>query len=364
MATRRYPHQLGLFTSPSTGDGAEAAHQSGTAAEAPQLALFESAEIRQTSSAREERRVGAAPVAESVHALARSLPTGIRMGTSSWSFPGWAGMVYAAGRYSPTVLSNSGLAAYGRHPLLRAVGVDRTFYGSVETDVFRAYAAQVPSDFRFLVKAQDVCTTPFDRGRGTANAHFLDPVWAGEVVVRPYVDGLLELAGPLLFQFPPLPVARLGGVREVHARLRTFLDGLPKGPWYAVEFRNPELFSAEWYADMAARDVSACVNVHPAALGVGAQRQHLEQASSSRLVVRWMLRPDRHYAEAKEEFAPFDRRLEPDEESVNELSRTLLWWAERGEGVVIVNNKAEGSSPLSIEALSRRWSALRSSALP
>jgi len=363
MATRRSPHQLGLFSpgpaSDPAGDPPSRTHD-GVPTPEPQLALFGHAEPPASSEADGARRVGAAPPNDELVALAATLPSCIRMGTSSWSFPGWAGLVYAPGRYTANRLSNAGLAAYGRHPLLRAVGVDRTFYGSVEADVFRAYAAQVPSDFRFLVKAQDVCTTPFDRGRGTVNAHFLDPVWAAEVVVRPCADGLEDHAGPLLFQFPPLPVGRLGGVREVHARLRAFLDGLPRGPWYAVEFRNPALFTAERYADMAARDVSACVNVHPAAAGLPQQREQLAQASSSRLVVRWMLRPDRHYAEAKEEFAPFDQRLEPDDESVDELSRTLLWWADRGEGVVIVNNKAEGSSPLSIEALSRRWSALRS----
>ena len=42
--------------------------------------------------------------------------------------------------------------------LFRTVGVDRTFYGPVNADTFRAWAAAVPDDFRFLVKAHEALT--------------------------------------------------------------------------------------------------------------------------------------------------------------------------------------------------------------
>ena len=60
-------------------------------------------------------------------ALGASLPATIRLGTSSWSFPGWKGLVYA-GRHSESALARDGLRAYSQHPLLRTVGVDKTYY--------------------------------------------------------------------------------------------------------------------------------------------------------------------------------------------------------------------------------------------
>src|SRR5512136_307722 len=91
--------------------------------------------------------VEAAPISPTVTDLGARLPASIRLGTSSWSFPGWAGLVWS-GRHAADVLSADGLPAYARHPLLRAVGLDRTFYAPLPAAAFAAHAAQVPAGFR------------------------------------------------------------------------------------------------------------------------------------------------------------------------------------------------------------------------
>ena len=58
------------------------------------------------------------------------LPTDIKLGTSSWFFPGWRGLVYD-GVHPQVALSRKGLAAYAEIPLLRTVSLDRTFYASL-----------------------------------------------------------------------------------------------------------------------------------------------------------------------------------------------------------------------------------------
>ena len=50
-------------------------------------------------------------------ALAARLPTGVHFGTSSWSFPGWKGLVYSGAR-TQTMLAREGLREYATHPLL------------------------------------------------------------------------------------------------------------------------------------------------------------------------------------------------------------------------------------------------------
>src|SRR5436305_1316810 len=75
----------------------------------------------------EREAVAPAPVPAEVAALGRELPSEVRLGGSTWSFPGWRGLVYD-GRHSESVLAHAGLAAYAQHPLLRAVGRDRTHY--------------------------------------------------------------------------------------------------------------------------------------------------------------------------------------------------------------------------------------------
>src|SRR5262245_8553585 len=63
----------------------------------------------------------------SVVELGRRRPPDLRLGTSSWSFPGWRGTVYDR-EATAAALARRGLTAYARHPLFRTVGLDRTFY--------------------------------------------------------------------------------------------------------------------------------------------------------------------------------------------------------------------------------------------
>ena len=79
------------------------------------------------------------------------------LGTSSWSFPGWEGLIYDRAT-SESNLSRKGLIAYAQHPLLNAVGIDRGFYAPVSRSQFETYASQVSDGFRFLVKAPDLVT--------------------------------------------------------------------------------------------------------------------------------------------------------------------------------------------------------------
>src|SRR3954471_12622903 len=104
-----------------------------------------------------ERAIDAAPAPPEHVELGARLPSEVRLGTMSWSFPGWRGLVYA--QDAPTgSLAELGLTAYGKHPLLAAVEIDRSYYEPLGEEILRAYAAQVPAGFRFLVKAHEACS--------------------------------------------------------------------------------------------------------------------------------------------------------------------------------------------------------------
>lgn len=79
-------------------------------------------------------------------------------------------------------------------PLLRAVSLDRAFYRALSVAQYVTYAAQVPSDFRFIVKAPAlVCDaqTRDEAGRAfQANSGFLDPELALRTFAQPAVEGL------------------------------------------------------------------------------------------------------------------------------------------------------------------------------
>ena len=112
---------------------------------AGQLSLFESEPTR-----------GEREALERVHAEAREvaahLPADVYFGTSSWSFPGWAGIVYSSER-TTSDLARNGLREYAQHPLLRTVGIDRSYYAPIPVEDLRAYAEQLPASFPCCIKA-------------------------------------------------------------------------------------------------------------------------------------------------------------------------------------------------------------------
>ena len=77
--------------------------------------------------ARRAGKVAPAPVAPELAALAHAMPPRLHLGTSSWSFPGWKGLVWA-GDHAESKLAKEGLTAYAEHPLLTSVSLDRAFY--------------------------------------------------------------------------------------------------------------------------------------------------------------------------------------------------------------------------------------------
>lgn len=306
--------------------------------------------------------VAPAPVSPDVTSLAGRMPARIRMGTSSWSFPGWAGLVWG-GRATAEVLSREGLPAYARHPLLRAVGIDRTYYAPLSAEAFAGHAAQVPDDFRFLVKASQLCTFPVRRegprpGGAGPNPRFLDASFARDAVVAPAVEGLGPRLGALLFQFPPLPRAETRDPARFAARLAAFLGALPPGPPYAVEIRDAALLHPDYAAALAEAGASHGFTVHPTMPPLEVQAVTAPVERQPVLVVRWMLGHGRGYEEARDLYAPFDRLAAPDPESRASVAELVRRAVRAGkQGLVIVNNKAEGSSPLSIVELAREIGA-------
>ena len=312
--------------------------------------------------------VDPASVSADVCGLATALPARIRLGTSSWSFPGWTGLVYAAANGKPAteqMLARHGLSAYARHPLFRTVSLDRTFYAPLTTAEFAHYAAQVPDDFRFVVKAPAAITDPVVRKAGSGeaardNPSFLDAAGAAAAFVKPAIAGLGAKAGPLVFQFPPLGRRMLANVPRLIARIAAFVAALPRDPLYAIEVRDPELVSADFARALATAGAVPCLALHARMPSVDLQAGTLgvNTSAAGPLVVRWNLHAGRSYDDAKADYFPFNRIIEEDLPSRTALARLARTTAAAGRDVFItINNKAEGSAPLSVEHLAKAITA-------
>jgi len=199
--------------------------------------------------------------------LATALSSKVRLGTASWNYPGWTGLVWARD-YPEASLSRHGLAAYARHPLFRTVSLDRGFYRPLTAAQFAEYAAQVPADFRFMVKAPSLVTDAVVRdgsGRGNLpNDRFLDAACALREFVEPALQGLGSKLGVLVFQISPLPFSRLASIPELIDRLHALLRALPDfhsaapEAVVAVEVRNPEWLTPAFTEALRDTDAAYC----------------------------------------------------------------------------------------------------------
>lgn len=308
----------------------------------------------------------AVPTPETL-ALAADLPSLIRLGGSTWSYPGWAGLVWDK-PYSESQLARRGLQAYARHPLLRCVCVDRTFYRGLTVSQYEQLAQQVGDDFRFLVKGPAlVCDAQMrdEQGRGRqVNPAFLDPDLALQDFVRPAMEGLGHKLGALVFQLSPLPPAWLDRMDDCLARLDRLLSALPDLP--ELHQRCPqgviaiEVRDAQWLTDgfvqvLRRHGASYCLGLHPKLPAIDDQLWILRRLWPAPLVCRWNLHR-RHgpfgYEDAEQRYGDYSRLVDPDPDTRRVLARVARATAAAGWPVYIgISNHAEGCAPLSALAL-------------
>lgn len=310
------------------------------------------------------RGIEAAPASPALLALRETLPATLRLGTSSWSYPGWIGSVWAQD-YSPQKLAKQGLRAYAQHPLLRTVSLDRAFYQPLDATQYAAYAMQVPDDFRFVVKAPGLIADALLRdesGRGVdLNPNFLDPALAVRTFAEPALEGLRHKLGALVFQLSPLSEPLLRDIPALLSRLAAMLQVLPSvralapDAAVAVEVRNPEWLVPSLTAILRESGATYCLGLHAKMPPIEDQLPVLRALWPGPLVCRWNLHR-RHgaygYETAKRLYGDFNALVDPDLETRATLARVITGTTGAGHAAyVTLGNKAEGSAPLSVAAL-------------
>ncbi len=298
--------------------------------------------------------------------LAAALPAHLRLGTSSWNYPGWDGLVWD-GEYSDTNLSRYGLTAYCKHPLMRTVSIDRSFYRPLNVAQFAQHASQVGPDFRFVVKAPSLITDALVRdesGRGMrTNAHFLNAEEAVQMFVEPALEGLGHKLGALVFQISPLPGAWLAQMPKLIDRLHNLLRAIPdlkhSAPdgVVAVEVRDPQWLTPQFVNALRDTGATYCMGLHAKMPHITEQLPILRALWPGPLVCRWNLNPVHGafgYEDARDAYEPYDKMIDPDLETRAALVRVIAGTASAGQNVfVTLSNKAEGSAPLSVLELAR-----------
>lgn len=325
-----------------------------------QLSLFSDPDTAAVPAAQPLDRALADRLARAQDVAAR-LPDTLAFGTSSWAFPGWAGLVYPHG-VAASSLGRDGLRHYARHPLLRTVGIDRSYYAPLPIDDLRAYAGQLPDGFRACVKAPASVTSRVvpsfgssRSGTASANPHFLSIERLIVDLLEPLAVAFMAHTGPIVLEFPASARASAQSPASFLDALDRFLEHLPRDFEYAVELRDRAVLTPA-YATMLARHGIGHTYTYWSAMPMPLTQAAVVPVDTQPFaVVRLLLKPGTWYEDQRDRFKPFNRLVEPDPAMRDEVVALTTRALTRGMKVyVLVNNKAEGSSPLTIDALAER----------
>jgi uncharacterized protein YecE (DUF72 family) len=310
-----------------------------------QLGLFTDAAPRQMPSFEADAR------------LAARLPDWIYPGPSTWTFPGWEGIVYPTG-VTREELVERGLGWAARFPLFRTVGIDRSYYAPLEEAELARYAAELPDGYPCVMKAWSAITTMTDPRTGAPNAGFFDAAALERHVLVPAARAFRDHVGAIVLQMAPIHPRDLPHPDAFASLLDRFLGQLPTALPYAVELRNRELLTTSYLEVLARHGVSHVLNLWERMPTIGRQLAIPGVLTAPFVVCRLSIPPGQRYEEQKAAFAPFNRIVKADagvRVDVAELARAC---GERHKRLyVTVNNKVEGSSPLTVRALVEEMAA-------
>ena len=129
---------------------------------------------------------------------------------------------------------------------------------------------------------------------------------------------------------------------------------------FAVELRERSLLTPSYHRVLERHAAVHAANYWSAMPMPGEQAVLVPQASAPFVMVRLLMRPGTRYEQQREDMRPFNRIVQPDERMREEVVGILRRAArEKRRTYLLVNNKAEGSSPLTIEAIARRLAGVK-----
>jgi uncharacterized protein YecE (DUF72 family) len=279
----------------------------------------------------------------------------LRIGTCSWKYDSWKDIIYS-GRVGADPLSE-----YSR--AFDTVEIDQWFWSLhggerltlPDPDVVRSYAAAVPANFRFSIKAPNSITlTHFYRKSKSdplvPNSRFLSIPLLEEFLER--LDPMKSRLGPVLFQFEYLNRLKMPSQAAFLDVFGAFIRECPKGYQYGIEVRNPNYLNDVLAAFMEKEGIIPVLLEGYYMPPVRETAEALSAAIRKTVVLR-LHGPDREGMEEKTG-KQWDRIVAPKDAELKGISRLVDGFLDRGVSVYVnVNNHYEGCAPLTIEKLRR-----------
>ena len=284
----------------------------------------------------------------------------IHWGTSTWTYPEWEGIVYHK-PYTQKSIKTESLAEYAAVPLFSTVGIDNTFYAPPNPFVLATYAKYLPPGFKCVSKVWEEITVPqwskqarYGKKAGKENPHFLDAEVFKSQVLDVYAKSFRDHCGPLVLEFGQMYPPAVPSLEFFLEKLDAFFGKLPKDFQYAVEIRNKGFLKGEYFDTLRRHGVAHVFNhwtkmprLREQAAAAG------DPPFTADFALARLLTPlGVAYEQAVAMNAPYNSiklRLPEMREDITDLIEKALECNIRL--FVLVNNRTEGSAPLTIQEI-------------
>lgn len=281
---------------------------------------------------------------------------GVLLGTSSWKYPGWKGLVYNRAYPSKKAFEQECLAEYSE--LFPTVCADFALYDFPRAEKMQAIHDQTTDDFKLSLKVTDRITIRrypniprYGPLAGKDNPDFLNVELFEDAFLKP-VEALRKKRGVIIFEFSTFhPNSGVTGDKFVEM-IQQFLLRLPKTFEYAVEIRNAEFLNRQYLKSLESHGVAHVLNNWTRMPPILEQIQIAGVLTAKFSVARALLKPGRTYEQAVELFQPYDTIKEENPELRLGLVEAIRKCVTEGRTLyAYVNNRAEGNSPKTIEGI-------------
>ena len=280
----------------------------------------------------------------------------LRIGTCSWKYDSWAGLVYREGAKA------NYLKEYARH--YDTVEVDQWFWSLFGKDkvalpkpeVVGEYVASVPARFRFSVKVPNSVTLTHFYKKSKSDPLIGNPHFLSVDLFKKFLKTLQPMGrrlGPVMFQFEYLNKQKMASAAAFFEQFSHFIARCPEGYQYCLEIRNPNYLKDDYFEFLQSTGLSH-VFVHgyymPPVFGI----YRKFSAHIRRLTVIRLHGPSRSDIEARTK-KKWNKIVEPRDRELDDLKKMLTDLRRRKVTTYLnVNNHYEGSAPLTIERIKNR----------
>jgi uncharacterized protein YecE (DUF72 family) len=271
----------------------------------------------------------------------------LRIGSCSWKYPSWKGLVYSEGvdnylkeyssKYSTVEIDQWFWSLFPGHPPRMPASSD-----------VREYRDAVSEDFRFSIKIPNSITLTHYYSRGRSKPGPENPFFLSRDLFFRFVDSLSPLGGtlgPLIFQFEYLNRQKMESQQVFEKSLAKFRKGLPENISYALEVRNGNYLNDRFFKYMFDQQwIPVFLQGYwmPSIVDLW-KKMEAGIRDFPAMVFRL-------HGEGRETGKIWNRIVTPREKELADIAEIVSSLAADGKEIYVnVNNHYEGSAPITIE---------------